>query len=72
VVRLVVTGGWWQLDSKTAKVTSLSPGRGNLANKRAKLQLPTSTTALVYLQINISERTPPYRLDIILSFSNKH
>jgi len=23
----------WQLDSKTAKFTSLSPGRGNLASK---------------------------------------
>jgi len=26
----------WQLDSKNEKVTSLSPGRGNLVNKRAK------------------------------------
>jgi len=26
----------WQFASKTEKVTSLLPGRGNLANKRAK------------------------------------
>jgi len=28
----------WQFDSKTAKVSLLSSGRGNLANKRAKFQ----------------------------------
>jgi len=28
----------WQLDSKTAKVPSLSSGPGTLTNKRAKLQ----------------------------------
>jgi len=31
--RLVVTGYRWQLDSKTEKVPSLSPGWGTLANK---------------------------------------
>jgi len=33
----------WQLDSNTAKVTWLSPGLGNLANKRAKPQTVHST-----------------------------
>jgi len=28
----------WQLDLKTEKVTSLSPGQSNLENKQAKLQ----------------------------------
>jgi len=54
VVRLVVT--LWQLNSKTAKITSLYPGQGNLAtNKRAKLQ--TVNTNFSSLLVGLDGRT---------------
>jgi len=46
----------WQLDSKTEKVTSLSPGRDNLANIQAKLT-------------GVSDRKLP---DIGYSFKNEN
>jgi len=33
---MALTSNRWQLDSKTVKVTLLSPGQGNFANKLAK------------------------------------
>jgi len=50
---------WWQLDSKTEKATSLSPGRGNLANKREKLQKNYNYCDLIVyllLQMNSDEK----------------
>jgi len=34
----------WQLDSKTEKVTSLSPGRGTLTNKRVSKPILARST----------------------------
>jgi len=44
IASIPLSGGYtgsnrWQLDSKTEKVISLSPGRGNLVNKRANCKL---------------------------------
>jgi len=41
----------WQLDSKTEKVTSLSPGRGNLTNKRAKQTSTDPEYNFIFLNI---------------------
>jgi len=41
----------WQLDSKIAKVTSLSPGRDNWANKRGNLAAHNQNIILSFLII---------------------